>query len=139
MAAAFMRHPLAEQNRQEIAEFLAKNVITDADELDDLTGRLPAVPHAPREEKESKRRAYIESAHFEHGKHARPESPYTISIVNQIREVMIRRVQILKGGWGTQAIATVSFIFQAIIFGTLFLDVPDATSSYFSRGGVLFL
>ena len=31
------------------------------------------------------------------------------------------------------------FILQAIINGTVFYQVPDSTSAYFSRGGVLFL
>lgn len=139
MAAAFMRHPLAEENRQDIAEFLAKNVIADTNELDHLTGKFPQVQHVSREEKELKQRAYIESAHAEHEKHARPESPYTITVASQIREVMIRRVQILQGDWMAQVITIFSYVFQAIIMGTLFLDVPNATSAYFSRGGVLFL
>lgn len=32
-----------------------------------------------------------------------------------------------------------SFILQGIIMGTVFLRTPEATSAYFSRGGVLFL
>ena len=31
------------------------------------------------------------------------------------------------------------FIIQAIIMGTVFFKVPDSTSAFFSRGGVLFL
>ena len=31
------------------------------------------------------------------------------------------------------------FIIQAIIIGTVFYKVPDSTSAFFSRGGVLFL
>ena len=141
MTAAFLRHPLAKENRREIAEFLAQNVVMDlgSKEYDHLTGKLPQVPSVPREEKELKQKSYIESAHAERGKHARPESPYNITILSQIREVMVRRVQILQGDWLTQVITVFSYIFQAIIMGTLFLDFPNATSAYFSRGGVLFL
>ena len=32
-----------------------------------------------------------------------------------------------------------SYVFQGIIMGTVFLRMPEATSAYFSRGGVLFL
>lgn len=32
-----------------------------------------------------------------------------------------------------------SFVFQALIVGSVFLNSPEATSAYFSRGGVLFL
>ncbi|KAL5529901.1 SNQ2_5 [Sanghuangporus sanghuang] len=140
MAAAFQRHALAGDNKQEIAEFLAQNVIMDlgTDEYDHLTGKLPQVPSVPQEEKEFKRKSYIDSAHAERGKHARPESPYTITVVSQIFQVVIRRVQILQGDWSAQVVTIASFVFQAIITGTLFLNFPNATSAYFSRGGVLF-
>ncbi|KAL5527915.1 hypothetical protein ACEPAG_6716 [Sanghuangporus baumii] len=140
MAAAFQRHALAGDNRQEIAEFLAQHVIMDlgTDEYDHLTGKLPQVPSVTKEEKELKRKSYIDSAHAEREKRARPESPYTISIASQIREVMVRRVQILQGDWLAQVVTIGSYVFQAIIMGTLFLNFPNATSAYFSRGGVLF-
>ena len=57
----------------------------------------------------------------------------------QVKEVMRRRVQILRGDWNSQLAFLLSYIFQGIIMGTLFLKIPDATSAYFSRGGVLFL
>ncbi|EJD01720.1 uncharacterized protein FOMMEDRAFT_111764 [Fomitiporia mediterranea MF3/22] len=139
MVSAFQRHSLAQQNRQEIAEFLATNVITDVDPDDPLAGKgLPSVPALSKEEKEIRRRSYVQSAQAERAKHARPESPYTISIANQIREVMVRRVQILKGDWTASVITAVSYIFQAIIMGTIFFRLADSTSAYFSRGGVLF-
>lgn len=31
------------------------------------------------------------------------------------------------------------FILQAIIIGTVFVQLPDSTSAFFSRGGVIFL
>ena len=31
-----------------------------------------------------------------------------------------------------------TFIIQAIIIGTIFVNTPDSTAAYFSRGGVLF-
>jgi ATP-binding cassette subfamily G (WHITE) protein 2 (SNQ2) len=48
--------------------------------------------------------AYRQSAWAEHAKHTRTTSSYTISIPMQVRAVMARRVQILKGSWGTQVI-----------------------------------
>ena len=74
----------------------------------------------------------------------------------QARAVMKRRVLILKGSWGTQAIQALwafpsfpkyrfyhflcrTFVFQAIILGTTFLKLPESTSAYYSRGGILFL
>lgn len=32
-----------------------------------------------------------------------------------------------------------TFIIQAVIIGTVFLRIPDSTSAFFSRGGVIFL
>lgn len=40
---------------------------------------------------------YLESVKAEHAKHTRLQSAYTISIPMQIRAVMVRRVQILRG------------------------------------------
>ncbi|KAF4583486.1 hypothetical protein EYR38_002237 [Pleurotus pulmonarius] len=81
---------------------------------------------------------YKESARQERAKTARKLSPYTISIPMQIRAVMARRVQILMGNKTATLMNLVSFIFQGIIMGTVFLDIPESTDAYFSRGGVLF-
>lgn len=141
MVAAFQRSQAAEENRQDVAAFLASHVLTDlGDGLKDKDGLagLPSVPATPHEEKELKRKSYIDSAHAERAKHARVKSPFTISLATQVREVIIRRVQILKGDWAAQVITLCSYIFQAIIMGTIFLKLPESTSAYFSRGGVLF-
>lgn len=136
MVAYFQRHPFATDNRREIATHLSEHIITDYS--DNLAG-LPDIPSRPFEEKEQRRRSYIQSVHNEHAKHARLGSPYTISVIQQVREVFRRRVQILRGDWAAQVIQLASFVFQAIIMGTIFFRVADATSAYFSRGGVLFL
>jgi ATP-binding cassette subfamily G (WHITE) protein 2 (SNQ2) len=82
--------------------------------------------------------AYLESVAAEHAKHTRTMSPYTISLPMQVRAVMLRRVQIMKGDWVSPVIKVVMYILNAIIIGTVFFKVPDSTSAYFSRGGVLF-
>ncbi|KAF9228275.1 pleiotropic drug resistance ABC transporter [Gyrodon lividus] len=81
---------------------------------------------------------YDASAVSEHSRHAPKNHAYTISVPMQLRAVVRRRWQILKGDWLTQAVQVGAQIFQAIIMGTVFLQVPDTTSAYFSRGGVLF-
>ncbi|THH12068.1 hypothetical protein EW145_g234 [Phellinidium pouzarii] len=132
MVAYFQKHPLCSENRADIANFLAENVISEHDD------KLSSVPPRTISEREDKRKSYMQSAHAEQAKHTRLSSPYTISILTQVKEVIIRRVQILKGDWVAQIIQIVSFIFQAIIMGTIFLKVSNSTSAYFSRGGVLF-
>ncbi|EJD42304.1 pleiotropic drug resistance ABC transporter [Auricularia subglabra TFB-10046 SS5] len=84
------------------------------------------------------RTMYRESAREEKATTARKTSPYTISPWMQIRAVMLRRVQIMRGNMLFTALNIFSFVFQAIIIGTVFLQVPDSTAAYFSRGGVIF-
>jgi ATP-binding cassette subfamily G (WHITE) protein 2 (SNQ2) len=48
--------------------------------------------------------AYKQSALAEHAKHVRKESPHTVSVPMQVRAVMVRRVQIMKGNFTAQAI-----------------------------------
>jgi len=82
--------------------------------------------------------AYKESAKAEHAHHTRRTSPYTISIPMQVRIAMLRRIHIIRGNYTAQALSTMTFVLQAIIIGTTFVHTPDSTTTYFSRGGVLF-
>jgi ATP-binding cassette subfamily G (WHITE) protein 2 (SNQ2) len=82
--------------------------------------------------------AYQQSVTAEHATTARKGSAYTISIPMQARAVMLRRLQILRGNLTTELVILITFIVQAIINGTVFYQVKDATSEYFSRGGVIF-
>lgn len=50
--------------------------------------------------------AYKESAKSEHATTAHPKSPFIISIPMQVRALMLRRAQILKGGIVAQIIQT---------------------------------
>ncbi|KAI0930785.1 hypothetical protein AcV7_004877 [Taiwanofungus camphoratus] len=81
---------------------------------------------------------YKESYRAEHAKTTRHSSPYIISIPMQARALMLRRIQIIKGAIAGQVVALASFIIQAVIVGTIFLRLSDSTSTFFSRGGVLF-
>ena len=101
--------------------------------------------------------AYEASATSEHARHAPSKESYTLSIPMQVGAVMRRRWQILKGDWATQAVQVGfvfrricflgifvmneyrSQIFQAIFTGTVFLQLANDTTAYFSRGSLLFL
>ena len=83
--------------------------------------------------------AYRESAWAEHATTASNKSSYVTSIPMQTRAVMVRRLQILKGSLGAQITNVVAFMIQAIVVGTVFLRIPNTTSTFFSRGGVLYL
>ncbi|EIN12917.1 hypothetical protein PUNSTDRAFT_82390 [Punctularia strigosozonata HHB-11173 SS5] len=115
MAAAFKRSELSQLNEKDIESYRAE-----------FTG------------KPERSAAYKTSARAEHAKRTRKASPYTITVFMQIKTLMVRRTQILKGSIAEQAIMTLSFVIQAIIVGTVFYNLPKSTSAYFSRGGVLF-
>lgn len=115
MAAYFLASPLGKANRQSV------------DNYRDLYVGKP-----------ERKEAYNLSAVMEHARHAPKSNSYTISIPMQVRAVMVRRVQIIKGDVVSQVVQLVVQIFQAIVMGTVFYNLPDATSGYFSRGGILF-
>ena len=83
--------------------------------------------------------AYRESAWAEHATTASKKSSYVTSIPMQTRAVMIRRLQILKGSMAAQITNVVAFMIQAVVVGSVFLRLPNTTSTFFSRGGVLYL
>ncbi|PPQ68464.1 hypothetical protein CVT24_005561 [Panaeolus cyanescens] len=82
--------------------------------------------------------SYKESSKQDKSRHTRWKSSYTISIPMQVRIVMLRRIQIMKGNFTSQGLSTATFVIQAIIIGTTYIRVPDDTAAYFSRGGVIF-
>ncbi|KAH0589276.1 hypothetical protein H2248_005039 [Termitomyces sp. 'cryptogamus'] len=82
--------------------------------------------------------AYKESAQAEHAKYTRPASPYITSIPMQIQAVMLRQVQILRGNRFVVGLNAFLHVFQALIVGSAFINTPDDTSTFFSRGSVLF-
>jgi ATP-binding cassette subfamily G (WHITE) protein 2 (SNQ2) len=69
----------------------------------------------------------------------------------QVRTVLLRRVQIIGyqycvrtlvpfiHGMLTISLAFRSFVLQGIITGSVFVNSPESTSAFFSRGGVMFL
>ncbi|CEL55831.1 hypothetical protein RSOLAG1IB_01843 [Rhizoctonia solani AG-1 IB] len=93
---------------------------------------------APDYDVAPKMQHYKESARAERAKTAHPKSSYTVSLAMQVRGIMLRRIQILRGDMAGQIVMNVVFMLQAVIMGSVFLKMPAATSAYFSRGGVLF-
>ncbi|EMD36973.1 hypothetical protein CERSUDRAFT_114880 [Gelatoporia subvermispora B] len=114
-AEHFQHSELAERNREDMAAYRSEFVDTP-----------------------KRASMYVESAQAEHARYTRTGSPYIISIPMQVRALMLRRVQIIRGAKAAQIIQVASFILQAIIVGTVFLRLNTATSTFFSRGGVLF-
>ncbi|KAF2396877.1 ABC drug exporter AtrF [Trichodelitschia bisporula] len=82
-------------------------------------------------------REEMESMRQQHSPNERPKN-YTLSFPMQVwvctkRQflVMIGDKQSLGGKWG-------GILFQALIVGSLFYDLPKTTSGVFTRGGVMF-
>ncbi|KAF5330166.1 hypothetical protein D9611_010635 [Ephemerocybe angulata] len=83
-------------------------------------------------------KAYAQSARAEFAKRSGMKNPYMLTIPRQVAAVMRRKVQIIRGSMLATGINLFSYVFQGIIMGTVFLRMPEATSAFFSRGGVLF-
>ncbi|KAJ7067216.1 pleiotropic drug resistance ABC transporter [Mycena amicta] len=81
---------------------------------------------------------YKRSARAEHAKGTRRASPYTTSMFMQARAVMLRRVQIIMGSKTSTVINISTFVVQGLIVGSVFVNSPESTSAFFSRGGVMF-
>ncbi|KAG0701470.1 ABC-2 type transporter-domain-containing protein [Suillus ampliporus] len=79
--------------------------------------------------------AYLSSAAAER---ASTSTAYMTSIPYQVKAVMTRRVQVILGNKFELGVQLFAQVLQAVIMGTAFLNVPDDTSAYFSRGSVLF-
>ena len=83
--------------------------------------------------------AYRDSARADHATTARKKSAYVISVPMQMRAVMLRRLQILKGSVAAQVVNIAAFLIEAVVVGTVFLRIPNTTATFFSRGSVLYL
>lgn len=89
------------------------------------------------EELEKETKALIEERHAAQSKHTKKKN-YTIPFYKQViacthRQflVMIGDKQSLGGKWG-------GILFQALIVGSLFYDMPKTSEGVFTRGGVMF-
>ncbi|KAK4051085.1 ATP-binding cassette transporter snq2 [Microbotryomycetes sp. JL221] len=88
--------------------------------------------------KSDKMNAFRESAKQEKAKHLSKKSPYVISYPMQLRLAMVRRTKMMINDAPTTIIMTCAAIFQALIIGSVYFQMPKDTSGFFSRGGVLF-
>ncbi|KAL6306522.1 pleiotropic drug resistance ABC transporter [Sparassis latifolia] len=114
-AARFAAHPLARANRADMDAFHA--------------ALSPA-----------ERKAYAASARKERDEEewGRGGGNLVTSVPMQVRMLMLRRVQILKGAWVAVLIELSSFVILAIIVGTSYLRLKQNTEAFFSRESVIF-
>lgn len=81
---------------------------------------------------------FVKSRKAMQAKNQRVKSPYTISIFQQINLCMIRGFQRLKGDASLTISQLVGNFIMALIIGSVFYNLPDNTSSFYSRGALLF-
>ncbi|KAJ1898592.1 ATP-binding cassette transporter snq2 [Kickxella alabastrina] len=84
-------------------------------------------------------REFVDRTKMGTGKmHLRRKSPYTTTFVFQLRQLLKREWEIFTGNHAEIIFKFFYNIAFAIIVGTLYIRLPRDTSSYFTRGGVLF-
>ncbi|CZR67589.1 probable ABC transporter [Phialocephala subalpina] len=71
-------------------------------------------------------------------KHTRPGSPYTISIAMQIGLCITRGFQRLRGDMSLFWTSVLGNWMMALIISSVFYNLPSNTSSFYSRGALLF-
>jgi ATP-binding cassette subfamily G (WHITE) protein 2 (SNQ2) len=91
MAAHFKASQLGQLNRQAVEEYRALHV-----------------------GKPDHKASYRQSALMEHSRHAPKSNPYTISIPMQVRAVMVRRVQIIRGDMTAQVVQLM-YVFHTMV------------------------
>lgn len=80
-----------------------------------------------------------EQKNFRQAKHVRPKSPYTISIMMQIKLNTKRAYQRMWNNISAAMASTVVQIIMALIIGSVFYGTPNTTDGFYARGSVLFL
>lgn len=81
---------------------------------------------------------FVKSRKAMQSRNQRIGSPYTINIFQQINLCMVRGFQRLKGDASLTISQLVGNFIMALIIGSVFYNLPNDTSSFYSRGALLF-
>ncbi|GKZ71138.1 hypothetical protein AnigIFM60653_003613 [Aspergillus niger] len=81
---------------------------------------------------------FIESRKAMQSKNQRVKSPYTISLYEQVKLCLIRGFQRLQGDASLTISQLVGNFIMALIIGSVFYNLQPVTSSFYSRGALLF-
>ncbi|TDL19014.1 hypothetical protein BD410DRAFT_752633 [Rickenella mellea] len=81
---------------------------------------------------------FNKSISAEKAKRATRRGPYTVNTSMQLKAVMLRRLQILRGNPGVPIVQLITFVIVATVVGTVFYHIKDNTAAFMSRGGILF-
>ncbi|KAG7293979.1 hypothetical protein NEMBOFW57_004040 [Staphylotrichum longicolle] len=80
-----------------------------------------------------------EKKHYRQSKHVRPGSPFTISILMQVRQNTKRAYQRIWNDLAATGSRVVVQLIMALIIGSIFYGTPDATAGFNAKGSVLFM
>ena len=80
-----------------------------------------------------------EQKNFGQAKHVRSKSPILISVPMQIKLCTVRAYQRIWGDISATATQAGLNVVMALIVGSIFFGAPDDTTTFFSKGSVLFL
>ncbi|KAI3624284.1 hypothetical protein GLX27_003060 [Malassezia furfur] len=116
-AQAFRESPVGRANRTEVENYIAVMMSRQTKQNANM---------------------YVDLARDERAKHTRKGSKYLLSWPMQVRLALKRRTQVAWGDMGTHLTVMIAALFQALIIGSVFYQMPEDTSGFFSRGGVLF-
>ncbi|PLB48341.1 pleiotropic drug resistance protein, ABC superfamily [Aspergillus steynii IBT 23096] len=81
---------------------------------------------------------FIESRKAMQAKNQRVGSPYTVSLWEQVKLCMVRGFQRLQGDASLTMSQLIGNFIMALIIGSVFFRMEDDTSSFYSRGALLF-
>ncbi|PLW16757.1 hypothetical protein PCANC_12310 [Puccinia coronata f. sp. avenae] len=73
------------------------------------------------------------------GKGVNSQSPYTVSLLSQLKALIIRSMQLTWQDRQTMYFDLATLICMSIVQGTVFNDLPTTSAGIFTRGGTLFL
>ncbi|OCF76740.1 ATP-binding cassette, subfamily G (WHITE), member 2, PDR [Kwoniella mangroviensis CBS 8886] len=81
---------------------------------------------------------FLESRRAQQSGHLRPKSPYTLSYGGQVKLCLRRGFQRLKADPSLTLTALIGNMIMALIISSIFYNLPADTSSFYSRGALLF-
>ncbi|CAG7975963.1 unnamed protein product [Penicillium salamii] len=81
---------------------------------------------------------FVESRKAMQSKNTRTKSPYTMSVVEQVDLCVRRGFQRLKGDASLSTSALIGNFIMALIIGSVFYQLPNDVTSFYSRGALLF-
>ena len=116
-AIAFRNSPVGRANQQEVDAYIAEMQSKQTAEA---------------------RNEYVSDVRGQRTRRARKGSRYMLSWPQQIRLAIKRRAQIAWGDKGTALIMSAASLFQALIIGSVYVQMAKNTSALFSRSGVIF-